>query len=426
MTYDAGERRIGRIEMNDEQTSRVHRRNLESTILVWLTKKSDQIKFDQLRNVIDYVQVFPNVETCNQYIEQVVDEDQIYIVTDVPYVSNTGGRVYTYQNEENFNDVIQAIQTDHHTQMNPLGMNIFQQSSHSPLNSEFLWFQRILAVLLDSDDRDKAKENFLEAYKRYFDGNRRKEEKIQLFENTYQSCDALQWYTRECFFFEVLNKALRTQDIDVLFSLRFFLQDMYEQLKFEYEKTSHQIDLLAYRGQIISSMELQTIRENIGQLISLNSFISTTVEEETAQGFSLSGDPSGERVFFRIKVNTTITNPKPFADISLRSQYANEREVLFMAGSIFQINSVILSPTVGMWIIDLQLCDDHVYELYDVYQSDRLIVSEQKSPFSFAAVLLRMNLYDKAKKYYQQLLDDGSMSGIPSVDLIVNCFLGIE
>jgi tetratricopeptide (TPR) repeat protein len=408
----------------NENISR-RRRNLESTILIWLTNKSNETKLNQLRNIIDYVQILDNTDTCNKYIEQTADDDQIYVITDAPYTSKRA-QVYIYENNENFNEVIQAIETDHNAQINPFGINIFKQSTHSPLNSEFLWFQRILAVLLDSNDREKAKKNFLDAYKRYFDGNRRKEEKIQLFENTYQSTNALQWYSRECFFYEVLNKALRTQDIDVLFSLRFFLKDMYDQLKIEYDKTSRGIDLLVYRGQTISSIELQTIRDNIGQLISLNSFISTTIEEQTATGFSLSGDPSGERVFFHIKVNKTTTNPKPFADISLLSQFADEKEVLFMAGSIFEIKSTTFSDSFNMWIIELQLCDDDVYELYDVYQSDRMIVSEQKSPFSFAAVLLRMNLFDKAKKYYQQLLDEGSMNDIPSIDLIVNCYWGLS
>ena len=410
------------IKMSEER----RRKNLESTILVWLTHKSDQIKLDQLRHVIDYVQIFNNTELCHEYLEQIVDDDQIYLITDIPYISKRKEKVYNYQTDENFNEVVQAVQTDHQNQMNPFGMNIFQQSSHSSLNSEFLWFQRILAVLLDGDDREKARNNLLVAYKRYFDGNRHKEEKIRLFETTYQSNDALQWYTRECFFFEVLNKALRTQDIDVLYSLRFFLKDMYDQLKIEYDKRSHTMDLLVFRGQILCSNELETIRENIGQFISLNSFISTTIEEQTAQGFSLSGDSTGERVFFRIQVKTTISNPKPFADISLRSQFTNENEVLFMAGSIFQIQSTTFSPTLQMWMIDLQLCDDNVYELYDVYQSDRTIVTEQKSPFSFAAILLRMNLYDKAKKYYQQLLDEGSINDIPSIDLIVNCYWGLS
>jgi tetratricopeptide (TPR) repeat protein len=402
--------------------SRGRRRNLESTILIWLTRQPNEVKLNQLRNVIDYVQVFDNVQICDRYIEQVADDDQIYVVTDTPY-SSTKARVYIY---ENFNEVVQTIETDHNNQINPFGINIFKQSTHSQLNSEFLWFQRILAVLLDSDDRDKARKNFLDAYKRYFDGNQRKEEKIQLFENTYRSENALQWYSRECFFFEVLNKALRTQDIDVLFSLRFFLKDMYDQLKIEYNQTSRGMDFIVYRGQTISSIELQIIKENIGQLISLNSFISTSIEEQTATGFSLCGDPSGERAFFHIQVNKTIVNPKPFADISTHSQFADEKEVLFMAGSIFEIKTVTFSDSINMWIIELQLCDDNVYELNDVYQSDRAIVSEQKSPFSLAAVLLRMNLFDKAKKYYQQLLDEGSLTDIPSLDLIVNCYWGLS
>ena len=62
-----------------------------------------------------------------------------------------------------------------------------------------------------------------------------------------------------------------------------------------------------------------------------------------ATGFSLSGDPAGERIFFHIKVNKNTINPKPFADISTRSQFAEEKEVLFMAGSIFEIKNVTLS-----------------------------------------------------------------------------------
>lgn len=136
---------------------------------------------------------------------------------------------------------------------------------------------------------------------------------------------------------------------------------MYDQLKIKYNHKSHENDLIVYRGQIISSIELQIIKDNIGQLISLNSFISTSLEEEVAIGFSSMGDPSGERVLFRIfKVNKNITNSKPFVDISIHSQFTDEKVVLFMAGSIFEIKSVHLSD--DMNIIELHLCNDNVYE----------------------------------------------------------------
>jgi hypothetical protein len=117
------------------------------------------MKLNQLRNIIDYVQILDNIDTCNKYIEQVTDDDQIYIITDTPYTSKRA-QVYVYESNENLNEMIQTIESDHNTQINPLGINIFKQSTHSPLNSEFLWFQRSLAVLLDSDDREKVKKKF--------------------------------------------------------------------------------------------------------------------------------------------------------------------------------------------------------------------------------------------------------------------------
>ncbi|CAF1495001.1 unnamed protein product [Rotaria sp. Silwood1] len=75
-----------------------------------------------------------------------------------------------------------------------------------------------------------------------------------------------------------------------------------------------------------------------------------------------------------------------------------------------------------MWIIELELCNDDVYELNQVYQSNKTLVFDQHSPFSLAAVLLRMNLFDKAKNYYQQLFDEGSINESLSIDLIVNCY----
>ena len=63
---------------------------------------------------------------------------------------------------------------------------------------------------------------------------------------------------------------------------------MYEESKIEYNKACHGVDLLVYHGQIISNIELQTIRENVGQLISLNSFTSTTTNKHIAEIFSTS------------------------------------------------------------------------------------------------------------------------------------------
>ena len=71
-----------------------------------------------------------------------------------------------------------------------------------------------------------------------------------------------------------------------------------------------------------------------------------------------------------------------------------------MTSSIFKINSATLSDSIHMLIIEFELCSNDAYELNPVYKKERDIVADQNSPYSLAAVLLRMNSFGKAKKYY--------------------------
>ena len=100
-----------------------------------------------------------------------------------------------------------------------------------------------------------------------------------------------------------------------------------------------------------------------------------------------------------------------------------KKEVLFMAGSIFKINSETPSDSIHTRIIEFELCNNDAYELNPVYEKDIYIYSpDQNSPDSLTAVLLRMNLFVKAKKYYHRLLDERSININSFVDLIVNYY----
>jgi len=46
------------------------------------------------------------------------------------------------------------------------------------------------------------------------------------FEQTYCPTDAIQWHTRSCFLFRLINKALRTGDIITLYTFRYFISDL--------------------------------------------------------------------------------------------------------------------------------------------------------------------------------------------------------
>ncbi|CAF1551240.1 unnamed protein product [Didymodactylos carnosus] len=177
-------------------------RNLQSSILIWLTLNPDETKIPELRKIINYAKLFNDVDLCNKYIESVEDDDKIYVISNVPDYHSKKARIYPYntadeESSRNFDEAINDIKNDYNVQLNPLGINIFKQSTHLKLGSEFLWFQFVIEELIDVVyDQDKAKQDLIEMYKQYFNGNVQQEENIQKFENTYRSENALQWYSR--------------------------------------------------------------------------------------------------------------------------------------------------------------------------------------------------------------------------------------
>lgn len=50
---------------------------------------------------------------------------------------------------------------------------------------------------------------------------------IEEFEEYYEASNAVFWYTRDTFLYRLLNQALREQDIDTLYALRYFIKDVH-------------------------------------------------------------------------------------------------------------------------------------------------------------------------------------------------------
>ncbi|CAF4733663.1 unnamed protein product, partial [Rotaria sp. Silwood2] len=93
---------------------------------------------------------------------------------------------------------------------------------------------------------------------------------IDEFEKAYKAENAIWWYTRESCFYRMLNKALRVQDFDMLFALRFFITDIAKHIKSEYEKFIRTGDnrniIRVYHGQIIGNDELELMKNSIASL----------------------------------------------------------------------------------------------------------------------------------------------------------------
>ncbi|CAF4519016.1 unnamed protein product [Didymodactylos carnosus] len=135
----------------------------------------------------------------------------------------------------------------------------------------------------------ESKQEMIDKCREYYRGNEKRLENVNTFDLTYKSNDAIKWYTEDTFVYQIVNKALRTEDIDELFIFRFFIIDLSLNLARKYKelkKIEPQPIIDLYRGVNLSSDELDTLKKNVGNLISTNDFLSTSRSRKAVYRFA--------------------------------------------------------------------------------------------------------------------------------------------
>ena len=70
------------------------------------------------------------------------------------------------------------------------------------------------------------KNELISLCKQHYQGNSDESKIVKEFEREYSSDRTLWWYTRHSFLYRMLNKALRMQNIHLLFLFRFIIRDI--------------------------------------------------------------------------------------------------------------------------------------------------------------------------------------------------------
>jgi tetratricopeptide (TPR) repeat protein len=313
-------------------------------------------------------------------------------------------------------DLISIDELINSGQKNALPISIFSNYQEKSIrnlttseNALFIWYQLLIDVLLRiPTSNQNAKIDLIKFSREYYEGNEKEQEKINEFDQYYQSKKAIFWYTRDCFLFRLLNQAFRTEDIDNIFKFRFFIVDLYQQLLDLHSSQHFPSKLTVYRGQSIGLTELEHLKANIGQLISMNTFLSTTTDPGVASIFAGDGTnhPSYERsVLFEMTIDTTRCHKfKPFADISQHSYMKDENEILLLMGSIFRISSVEIENNV--WIIKLIFTEQEDKQIIQLTDYQKTLLREKETVVLLGRHLQDMGENEKAKHYYNLILKD--------------------
>ena len=442
--------------------------NIHEYGVVWLQDDKNNITVDTspISDIIKSLKIYFNESEAIDFIES-SREKKLFFITSNLNLNTIIGKVSDYSqviaiyilqtqlnstNDQNLScakvhgvyhsiqDLSADLSKEYERQLkySEMPMSVFQRDKNvrtvrdlGKANARFLWFQLVIDILISipyndqakdemlfecrkhygipcGDDDDETETNVVDSSKSNYIKN--KEQEIIDFETNYKSTEALRFYTNDSFLYRLFNQAFRTENIDLLFIFRFFLADMYKHLQKLYaEQFPSALPSTVFRGQIMTNQEFDSIKNNIGLLISINTFFSTTVDRDVAGSFSSYGiglDVDHVSVLFQIEVDVAhSTSKRPFASISAFSKFPDEQETVFSVGSMFRIEYVEDRRMIeGHWYVKLKLVEDDG-DIRELRTALERTYCDKSDLCTLGTVLRHMGDYQRAERFFLMLLE---------------------
>ncbi|CAF1346520.1 unnamed protein product [Adineta steineri] len=278
-------------------------------------------------------------------------------------------------------------------------------------HAKFLWLQLFKDVILHlPKDDEEAKEEMINVCRQYYQKNRQFLKQIDDFQEHYHQGACIYWYTIDGFIYRLINTALRTENIEQLYTFRYYIAELSRQLRDEYQKVKHGNESMIqlYRGTIITRNEVEQLQANVGQLIATNTYWSTSRKKSVAYMYITGCQNDTDRmvVLFQIECNLrNEDNSVIFADIIGSSNFPQEKEVLFDIGAVFRIESVVSDTIDKTEVVVVQMKTTNegkdVLEEYQNQNREEMVV--ESPTIMLCTILKRMGKLDQSYQLLERL-----------------------
>ncbi|CAF0925080.1 unnamed protein product [Rotaria sordida] len=461
-------------------------KNLEPFTLICLDEHFNE-NDKQLRSIIDYVCCFNDFNECEEFITDINKNNFIFFIVSNEHFTNIISyihelsqviAIYVYQDNKQDNyrkenidkhwikrySKLKGVYFDREILLEQLTLDVkisinindlipitvysridaVQTNNNSNDHLRFLFYQLFIKQYCLNSSSILNKNDFIDIIQNYYDLNRKELKLIQEFNNEYNSNkNIFTWFIRDCFIRRMLTQSLLKLDIQILFSLRFFIKDMFK-LMIENVSISNQKqnfysnnsgrytngrstqEQIFYRGQALSKETLFKIKSNLGEILSINNFILASKNRQDSLGFIRKNIPPNDlvyRVLFEMKIplEYSLQKQRPFIDINYlndNNKLSNEDvddnnlySILFFIGSIFRINTVVFDINNDCWIIQLTLYDEKINQDFSQVFTFLNDIKRTNTENAIAlANLLRQISPNSAEQFYKHLLKKNSES----------------
>ncbi|CAF3909010.1 unnamed protein product [Rotaria magnacalcarata] len=217
---------------------------------------------------------------------------------------------------------------------------------------EYLFTEMLLQLL----PTPQSKEDFIIFCKNFHADNQQCREKILNFITYYKPENAIYWFTKpDSFLSRIVGIACGSYDLNRMFQIRFFLSDLYRQLKNVHNEQIRDFFsnvVHVYRGKSITEEEFNCLVPETYCIT--RGFLSMSRAQSVANGFSGDDQSTDNKVsvILDIEIDVELARKKPIAFIGHLSAVEHEDEVLFSAGIVLRVVSR-KETRERLWVIKL-------------------------------------------------------------------------
>lgn len=427
-------------------------RSIENFVVVWLDASINELSADyqnsiiRLRAVVNTIDTFTNIKKCVDFLVDIKDEKVFLIVSGslgqevVPMVEpliqldsiyifcshKAKHEIWVKQFQKvkgvftSIDPICVLLKTDikncNHDMVAISIMSTINlsDSSSDRLDQSFMYSQLLKENLLEIERSTEEKQELIDFCRIQYAGNPTELKIIDEFDHSYHLHSPIWWYTRECFTYSMMNRALRTLDIEVIIKMGFFIRDLHQQIQKLHGKTDGKSNsFTVYRGQAMMKNEFEKMKQSVGGLLSFNNFLSTSTDRKVSLEFARRALQKSYTlgIIFEMQVDLNVSSA-PFAFLDTISYFSNqEKEVLFSMNSVFRIgtNEKIEDR---LWRVELILTSSNDAQLKSLTEHIREETSGSTGWHRLGRLMITMGAFDQAEKVYQALLhsslgDDG-------------------
>jgi len=427
-------------------------RTIQNFRLVWLDSNIDDVNnndcmitITKLRQVVNAVQTFTNADECIAFITNIEDE-KIFMIssgklgeTTVPIVHDKPqlSTIYIFCGNKTRHECwtqqwpkVKGVYTDitpicealeqaaQDCDQNSVSISFVKitegasKQNLDQLNQSFMYTQILKEILLTIDFEPESFNDFLTYCREYFVDNSIELKNVDKIEKEYRNHQPIWWYTYNCFLYSMLNRALRTMEVDLIIKLGFFVRDLHQHIDYlhsaQYTGHRRSRNFTVYRGQGLSHIDFNQLMKAQGGLLSFNCFLSTSKNRNVSLAFARRSSVISHMmgILFVMTINASVSST-PFANIHDVSAYQSEEEILLSMHSIFRIGSMkqIDKNNDRIWQVELTLTSDKDPQLHDLTEHIRKeTFSGHKGWFRLGMLLIKLGQFNKAEQVYEVLL----------------------